>query len=157
MLLRLSKQPTFNTSYGLVQQVLETANETPSIRSISNAIIKIRKEKLPDPKEIGNAGSFFKNPLVSTTKLTNLKKQYPQMPFYPVDSNTTKLAAGWLIDQLGWKGYRKGDAGVHQNQALVLVNYNNAQGIDLWDLAQKIQASVLEKYGIALEAEVNIL
>lgn len=155
--LRLSKQAEFNISYGAIQQVLETSKTPLSIRSISNAVIQIRTQKLPDPKKIGNSGSFFKNPIVANVAIKALQKKYPSMPVYSVDNNQSKLAAGWLIDQLGWKGYRKGDAGVHQQQALVLVNYENAEGSDIWALAQEIQASVCEKFGILLEPEVNIL
>lgn len=155
--LRLSKQAKFNISYGAIQQVLETSQTPLSIRSISNAVIQIRTQKLPDPKEIGNSGSFFKNPIVANADIEALKKEYPSMPVYPIDDNHSKLAAGWLIDQLGWKGYRKGDAGVHEQQALVLVNYDNAKGSEIWELAQEIQLSVREKFGVLLEPEVNIL
>lgn len=155
--LRLSKEATFNISYGAIQQVLEATQTPLSIRSISNAVIQIRTQKLPDPKQIGNSGSFFKNPIIATSEVKALQKKYPSMPVYPVSDNNSKLAAGWLIDQLGWKGYRKGDAGVHQQQALVLVNYGNAQGNEIWALAQEIQTSVQDKFGILLEPEVNIL
>lgn len=155
--LRLSKQHQLNTSYGAIQQVLEQTNETLSIQAVSNAVIKIRTKKLPDPKKIGNSGSFFKNPILDRTLCEQLKQKYPNIPIYPVDEKTQKVAAGWLIDQLGWKGYRKGDAGVHENQALVLVNYGTAKGQEIWTLAQEIQASVLEHFGIELETEVNIL
>lgn len=155
--LRLSKQANFNISYGAIKQVLETSEAPLSIRSISDAVIQIRTQKLPDPKKIGNSGSFFKNPIVANSEVKALQKEYPSMPVYVVDNNNSKLAAGWLIDQLGWKGYRKGDAGVHQQQALVLVNYENAKGSEIWALAQEIQASVHEKFGILLEPEVNIL
>jgi UDP-N-acetylmuramate dehydrogenase len=157
VLLRLSKQANFNVSYGAIQQVLETSQTPLSIRSISNAVIQIRTQKLPDPKEIGNSGSFFKNPIVANSKVKEVQKKHPSIPVYPMDDNHSKLAAGWLIDQLGWKGYRKGDAGVHKQQALVLVNYGAAKGSEVWELAQEIQASVQEKFGILLEPEVNIL
>jgi len=155
--LRLSKEATFNVSYGAIQQVLEQSQTPLSIRSISNAVIQIRTEKLPDPKKIGNSGSFFKNPVVENSKVRLLQKKYPSMPVYPVDDHRSKLAAGWLIDQLGWKGYRKGDAGVHPQQALVLVNYGKAKGSEIWKLAQEIQISVQEEFGILLEPEVNVL
>lgn len=155
--LRLSKEAKFNISYGAIQQVLEASQTPLSIRSISNAVIQIRTQKLPDPKKIGNSGSFFKNPIVENTFVALLQKKYPSMPVYPIGNDKSKLAAGWLIDQLGWKGYRKGDAGVHEQQALVLVNYGNAKGSEIWALAQEIQASVQEKFGILLEPEVNIL
>lgn len=157
VLLRLSKQADFNVSYGAIQQVLENSKTPLSIRSISNAVIQIRTQKLPDPKEIGNSGSFFKNPIVANSKVKEAQKKYPSIPVYPMDDHHSKLAAGWLIDQLGWKGYRKGDAGIHKQQALVLVNYGNAKGSEIWELAQEIQASVYEKFGILLEPEVNIL
>lgn len=157
VLLRLSKQADFKISYGAIQEVLEKSKTPLSIRSISNAVIQIRTQKLPDPKKIGNSGSFFKNPIVVNSKITEVQKKYPSIPVYPIDDEHSKLAAGWLIDELGWKGYRKGDAGVHKQQALVLVNYGNAKGNEIWALAQEIQASVYEKFGILLEPEVNIL
>lgn len=155
--LRLSKQAEFNVSYGAIQQVLEASKTPLSIRSISNAVIQIRTQKLPDPKKIGNSGSFFKNPIVANSMVTVLQKKYPSMPVYPIDTKSSKLAAAWLIDQLGWKGYRKGDAGVHEQQALVLVNYGTAKGGEIWELAQQIQTSVQEKFGVLLEPEVNVL
>jgi UDP-N-acetylmuramate dehydrogenase len=155
--LRLSKEANFNVSYGAIQQVLEASQTPLSIRSISNAVIQIRTQKLPDPKKIGNSGSFFKNPIVENAIVAVLQEKYPSMPVYPMDDHNSKLAAGWLIDQLGWKGYRKGDAGVHKQQALVLVNYGAAKGSEIWELAQQIQASVQEKFGVLLEPEVNIL
>lgn len=157
VLLRLPKQADFNISYGAIQQVLEQSKRPLSIRSISNAVIQIRTQKLPDPKKIGNSGSFFKNPIVDNIIIDLLKKIYPSVPAYPIDNKNSKLAAGWLIDQLGWKGYRKGDAGVHKNQALVLVNYGNAKGSEIWELAEEIQASVYKKFEILLEPEVNVL
>lgn len=157
VLLRLSKQATFNISYGAIQKVLEDTQSPLSIRSISNAVIQIRTQKLPDPKEIGNSGSFFKNPIVEIAVAKALQEKYPSIPVYPVNNDFNKLAAGWLIDQLGWKGYRKGDAGVHQHQALVLVNHGNATGEEIWALAKEIQASVQKEFGILLEPEVNII
>lgn len=155
--LSLSKKASFNISYGAIQAVLKELDTPISIRAISNAVIQIRTQKLPDPKKIGNSGSFFKNPIVDNTIIATLQEKYSNIPVYPVDSTKSKLAAGWLIDQLGWKGYRKGDAGVHKQQALVLVNYGTAKGIEIWELAQEIQASVFQKFGISLEPEVNIL
>lgn len=157
VVLRLSKEANFNISYGAIREVLEASQTPLSIRSISNAVIQIRTQKLPDPKEIGNSGSFFKNPIVKNATIKELQKIHLSLPVYPVNDEESKLAAGWLIDQLGWKGYRSGDAGVHKQQALVLVNYGNAQGSEIWELAQQIQASVQEKFGILLEPEVNIL
>jgi len=155
--LRLSKQADFNISYGAIQQVLQKSQTPLSIRSISDAVIQIRSQKLPDPKKTGNAGSFFKNPIVDNVTVKLLQKVYPSVPAYPVDENNSKLAAGWLIDQIGWKGHRKGDAGIHKKQALVLVNYGNATGQEIWNLAKEVQDSVQEKFGILLEPEVNIL
>jgi UDP-N-acetylmuramate dehydrogenase len=157
VIFRLSKRPIFNVSYGAIQAVLEEEKALVSIHSISDAVIQIRQQKLPDPKKIGNSGSFFKNPIIPIEQFNKLKIEYPEIPFYPFGKTEVKLPAGWLIDQLGWKGYRKGDAGVHKNQALVLVNYGNAKGSEIWGLAQEIQQSVSAKYGIHLEAEVNIL
>jgi len=155
--LSLSKEAALNVSYGAIQKVLETQATAPSFQSISDAVIHIRQSKLPDPKKIGNSGSFFKNPILPIAQIKALQKAFPAIPVYPVDDRSSKVAAGWLIDQLGWKGYRKGDAGVHKNQALVLVNYGQATGEEIWALAQQIQQSVKDKYNIELEAEVNIL
>lgn len=157
VVLQLSKQPTLNVSYGAIQTVLASSNEAPSIKTVSNAIVQIRTSKLPDPNKIGNAGSFFKNPIVAADFCQQLKEQYPKMPVYEVDHQHKKIAAAWLIDQMGWKGYRRGDAGVHTEQALVLVNYGHATGREIWQLAKEIQASVRNKFGIELEMEVNIL
>ena len=119
-------------------------------------MVAIRQSKLPDPNEIGNSGSFFKNPVVSTKKAEELKERFPNMPSYPAQKGT-KLAAGWIIDQCGWKGYRKNDAGVHENQALVLVNYGNANGEEIHSLAKDIMDDVYENFGIQLEPEVNLI
>lgn len=154
---RLPKQAALNFSYGAIQQQLEKNNTPPSPQSISQAVIQIRQQKLPNPQEIGNAGSFFKNPIIPASEAVLLKEQYPSMPQYPAGANAVKVAAGWLIDQLGWKGHRQGDAGVHSNQALVLVNHGQATGAALWALAQQIQASVQEHFGVLLEPEVNII
>lgn len=155
---RLSKQPHFNTSYGAINEELQRMNVTDlSIQAISQAVINIRSSKLPDPAKIGNAGSFFKNPTISKAQYTALQEAYPQLVAYPVADEHFKLAAGWLIEQCGWKGYRKGDAGVHAKQALVLVNYGHAKGREIYDLSQEILDSVEEKFGVALEREVNII
>jgi len=155
---KLSKKPKLNFSYGDIQNVLKNKNQVPSIANISEAVIEIRKSKLPNPAEIGNAGSFFKNPFVAKTHLQELQKEYPSMPFYATETEDTfKVPAAWLIEQCGWKGYREGDAGVHSRQALVLVNYGNAQGKEIADLSEKIKKSVQEKFGIALHTEVNIV
>ncbi len=147
-----------NTSYGAIQtQLAQMKIKRPTIENISDAVISIRQSKLPDPKKIGNSGSFFKNPYVSLATLKRLKKKFPNIPNYPVDDKTVKLAAGWLIQESGWKGYRDGDAGCYPKQALVLVNYGNASGQDILRLAKKIQKSVKQKFGIDITPEVNIL
>jgi UDP-N-acetylmuramate dehydrogenase len=155
---RLNKKPSFNTSYGAIEQELEKMNAHDlSIRSVSKAVINIRSSKLPDPKETGNAGSFFKNPTLPKAELPRLQSIDPSIPFYPVDDTHIKIPAGWLIENLGWKGYRKGDAGCHAKQALVLVNYGNATGSDIYELSEQILASVKGKFNIVLEREVNII
>ncbi len=146
-----------NLSYGGVQTKLDEMGITkPAISDLRQAVINIRESKLPDPKKVGNAGSFFKNPLVELDHFNSLKDRYPQLVAFEVDGKY-KLAAGWLIDQAGWKGYKEGDAGVHSQQALVLVNHGNASGQNILDLAKKIQGSVLEKFGVDLEIEVNVI
>ncbi len=155
---RLNKTPVLKTSYGAIREELKKMNvKSPTIRDISNAVIAIRRSKLPDPKDIGNAGSFFKNPIVDQEQFLSLSKKYTDLPAYPHEDQLVKLAAGWLIEQSGWKGYRKGDAGVHENQALVLVNYGKASGSEILELSEKITISVLKKFGVKLEREVNIL
>ena len=154
---RLNKYPEFNTSYGAIEDELRDMGEITSLKSISQAVINIRSRKLPDPNVIGNSGSFFKNPTISNIEFQSLKKDFPLIVGYPNGDNETKVAAGWLIEQAGWKGFRDGDAGVHKNQALVLVNYGNAKGKDILNLAKKIQDSVEQKFGIQLIPEVNIL
>ncbi|HEU4718140.1 MAG TPA: UDP-N-acetylmuramate dehydrogenase [Bacteroidia bacterium] len=154
--LRLNKKPVFNTSYGAIEKELEKMKvEKLSIAAISQAVINIRSSKLPDPKQTGNAGSFFKNPVVSAEKHAQLKKDFPEIVSY-ANGNDFKLAAGWLIEQCGWKGKRAGDAGVHKDQALVLVNYGHATGKEIFDLSSEILASVKSKFGVELEREVNI-
>lgn len=156
--LRLNKEPVFNTSYGAVEQELEKMHvKELSIQAISQAVINIRTSKLPDPKQIGNAGSFFKNPIITKKHFSELKKDYPSTPGYETDESHIKLAAGWLIEQCGWKGYRKNDAGVHAKQALVLVNYNNATGKEIFGLSEEIMRSVKKKFNVELEREVNIV
>lgn len=155
---RLSKKPQFHVEYGAIQEELAKAHvDELNIKAVSDAVIRIRQSKLPDPLEIGNAGSFFKNPSVPTALYNTLKQQYPTLPGYPsTQVDYTKVAAGWLIEQCGWKGYRKDDYGVHRNQALVLVNYGHAAGKSIYDLSTEIIRSVKEKFGITLEREVNI-
>jgi UDP-N-acetylmuramate dehydrogenase len=161
---RLSKQPVFHTSYGAIQQELENSGvKDLSIRDISDAVIRIRSSKLPNPAEIGNAGSFFKNPSVTKQQYQDLLLKFPSIVGYPNEDGTVKLAAGWLIEHSGpndgssWKGYREGDAGVHPKQALVLVNYGNAAGEEIYQLSERILQSVAEKFRVTLEREVNVL
>jgi len=130
---------------------------TIGIREVSEAVKAIRRSKLPEPAEIGNAGSFFKNPLVSSGKINQLKNQFPGIPFFTMDNDKYKIAAGWLIEQCGWKGKRIGDAGVYDKQALVLVNYGKATGKQIFDLSQQIVESVHEKFSITLEREVTVI
>jgi UDP-N-acetylmuramate dehydrogenase len=155
---RLDKRPHFNTNYGAIEQELERMGvKELSIAAISQAVINIRSSKLPDPREIGNAGSFFKNPSISKESFSNLKVEFPGIVAYDNPDGSVKLAAGWLIEQCGWKGFRKGDAGVHARQALVLVNYGNARGSELLALSEDIMQSVKAKFGVDLEREVNII
>ena len=128
-----------------------------STESICKAVINIRTRKLPDPEVIGNIGSFFKNPVISTSEFLKTQKQFSEIVGYKVSETETKVAAGWLIDQCGWKGYRKGDAGVHKNQALVLVNHGNATGEEILSLSKEIQQSVKDKFKIDIHPEVNII
>ena len=152
------KQHQLNTSYGAIEQELAAKNILkPSLKNISDAVIKIRKSKLPDPKEIGNSGSFFKNPIISKEQFLALQKANTSMPSYAVSENEIKIPAGWLVEQSGFKGKRFGDAGVHDKQALVLVNYGNASGKEIHQLAKKIQETVFKNFKISLEIEVNII
>ena len=156
--LRLNKQHHVNTSYGAIEQELKAMNiNAPDIKSVSQAVMNIRRSKLPDPAVIGNCGSFFKNPEVAEAKFLELKKNYPDITAYPVSSGKMKLAAGWLIEQCGWKGKRIGNVGMHAKQALVLVNSGDATGEELFAHAKKVQLSVKEKFDVLLEMEVNIL
>jgi UDP-N-acetylmuramate dehydrogenase len=155
---RLNKQPVYNTTYGAIQQELDRMGVTElSINAISKAVINIRTSKLPDPKVIGNAGSFFKNPTITAEQFRRLKGQFPNVVGFTIDDDYVKLAAGWLIEQCGWKGYRKGDAGCHAQQALVLVNYANAKGEEILQLSTEIMQSVEKKFGVVLEREVNVV
>lgn len=156
---QLQKNPTtFNTSYGDIQKVLEANNcNTINLKSISDAVIQIRKQKLPDPKELGNAGSFFKNPEISNKAAEELIQKYPQIPHYPLANEKTKIPAAWLIEQCGWKGLIVGNTGNHFQQALVIVNYGNATGQEIKQHAQNVQKSVFEKFNIVLQTEVNFI
>jgi UDP-N-acetylenolpyruvoylglucosamine reductase len=161
---RLNKKPVFNTSYGAIEQELDKMGvKELSIQSISDAVIHIRSSKLPDPEVIGNAGSFFKNPGITREAYSILKSKHDQVVGYENADGTVKLAAGWLIEHTGpregvsWKGFRRGDAGCHEKQALVLVNYGNARGDEIVDLAREIRQSVKEKFNVELETEVNII
>ena len=155
--LRLKREHFVTTHYGSIQTLLQEKGIThPTIRDISNTVIEIRQSKLPDPKVIGNAGSFFKNPLITSEHFEIIKEKYPDLPGYPDPSGHTKIAAGWLIEKAGWKGKRIGDAGSYDKQSLVLVNYGNASGTEIWELAQEIIASVEELFDINLHPEVNL-
>jgi UDP-N-acetylmuramate dehydrogenase len=155
---KLSKEPVFKISYGDIQKTLEEMGiKDLNIKAISEAVIHIRKSKLPDPAEIGNSGSFFKNPEIPKTQYNTLKEKFENIPSYPINESTVKVPAGWLIEQAGWKGFRDGRIGVHARQALVLVNYGGGTGEQIRALSEKIQASVQEKFGISLSAEVNFV
>lgn len=143
-----------HTQYGTLQASLQ--GKEMSIQNIAASVIAIRKSKLPDPTQIGNSGSFFKNPVIPVNQFKQLQENYPEIPHYPDTAEKIKIPAGWLIEKLGYKGKRFGDAGVHEKQALVLVNYGNAKGVELLNLAQQIQEQVLQNFGVQLEVEVNI-
>ena len=157
--LRLTKKNHhLNTAYGAIKDTLASMNQTtPTVQSISDAVVAIRKSKLPDPEVIGNAGSFFKNPVITREHYDSLKNTYPTIPGYFSDNQSVKVPAAWLIEQDGWKGKRFGDAGVHTHQALVLVNYDDAKGEQIYELAMKIQSSIHAKFNIMLTPEVNII
>ena len=154
----LSKTPDFKTSYGAIEQELERMGVgVLSLRCVSQAVINIRRSKLPDPRYIGNAGSFFKNPVISEELFQQIAEEYPEAPSYPVGDATVKVPAGWLIERASWKGQKFGNYGVHDRQALVLVNYGGAQGHELLELSDRIIQDIQNKFGIALEREVNIV
>jgi UDP-N-acetylmuramate dehydrogenase len=154
---RLRKRPVFQTSYGAIEAEIDKMQlDKITIKAVAQAVINIRSSKLPDPAVLGNAGSFFKNPVVPISLVNDLKKTYTDMPVYPIDEQTAKVPAGWLIEQSGWKGKRVGSCGVHAMQALVLVNYGEATGDEIWNLSARVVADVQSKFGIELEREVNI-
>ncbi len=147
-----------NTSYGDIFKELEKNNiQTPTLKDVSNAVIAIRQSKLPDPKELGNSGSFFKNPIILKSDFDKIYALHTEMPHYIISETEVKVPAGWLIEKAGFKGKRFGDAGIHKNQALVLVNYGNATGQEILNVSKDIQATILKEFGIAIEAEVNVI
>ncbi len=155
--LMLTKKPVFNTSYGAIEQELQAMGvQELTVAAIAQAVMNIRSSKLPDPKVTGNAGSFFKNPTITTAQYEQLVTEHEGMPHFPAGEGMVKVPAAWLIEQCGWKGYRRGDAGVHNRQALVLVNYGGASGGEVWQLSGDIVASVQERFGITLEREVQV-
>ena len=155
--LKLTKNHETNTSYGAIEKLLWEKNvKNPTIKHISDAVIEIRKSKLPDPALIGNSGSFFKNPVISLAKFEKLQDKFPEIAHYKLPDNQVKLAAGWLIEQAGWKGKTYENYGVHKNQALVLVNYGGAEGKDIYNLSDEILMDIKTKFNVDLEREVNI-
>ena len=156
---RLTKKDhKLRTEYGAITTELEKEGvKSPGIQDVSRAVINIRNSKLPNPKEIGNSGSFFKNPVITKEHFSKLESKFPEIPSYKISEDEIKVPAGWLIDKAGFKGYRNGDAGVHKNQALVLVNYGEASGEEILSLSKKIQVTIKDKFDIDLEAEVNII
>lgn len=155
---RLNKRPVLNTAYGAIEAELDKMNlDTITIKDVSQAVINIRSSKLPDPKDIGNAGSFFKNPVVPKSVYDEMKKHYNNAPGYPLNETEVKVPAGWLIETAGWKGKKVGNCGVHEKQALVLVNYGGASGKEIYNLSTTIINDVRIKFGIELEREVNMI
>jgi len=155
---KLHKSPKVNVKYKALTDEIDRRKITdPSPKDVSDAVIAVRRSKLPDPAEIGNSGSFFKNPVVDRSVLEKIHEIHPDVPFYPAEDNRVKLAAGWLIEKAGWKGFREGDIGVHEKQALVLVNYGKGRGEDLKQLSQRIIDDIQDKFDVLLEREVNVL
>ncbi|MEO1022500.1 MAG: UDP-N-acetylmuramate dehydrogenase [Bacteroidota bacterium] len=156
--LRLLKQKEPNIGYAALQTELEQRGiHKPTIKQVSEAVIAVRQSKLPDPAKIGNTGSFFKNPVVPLDTFNELNRSYPELPHYPIDDASVKIPAGWLIEQAGWKGKRVGNTGTYKKQALVIVNYGEATGQEIWAFAKHIQSSVNEMFGVELEPEVNVI
>ncbi len=152
------KNHKINTSYGDISAELAKNNiSQPTLKEVSNAVITIRQSKLPDPKELGNSGSFFKNPILLKSDFEKIHQQFPAMKYYEISETEVKVPAGWLIEQAGFKGKRFGDAGIHKNQALVLVNYGNATGQEILNISKDIQKTIFNKFGIHIEAEVNVI
>ena len=156
VIFELSKNPELVTDYGSIKEELSKYSQK-NLKTIREIIIKIRKSKLPDPEEIGNAGSFFKNPVVNRKKFMEIKDNYPDIPFYTLSDNSIKIPAGWMIEECGWKGKREGAVGVYEKQALILVNFGNASGKEICELSQKIKSDVYNRFGILLEEEVEII
>lgn len=158
ILIRLNKTPEFHVEYGDIRKTLTDMGVADlSIQAVSQAVIQIRQSKLPDPAVIGNAGSFFKNPEIEQSHFDHLKLKFPALPGYPTEPGKVKVPAGWLIEQAGWKGFRDGQIGVHERQALVLVNYGGGKGEDIKELSEKIKASVADQFGVSLSTEVNFI
>jgi UDP-N-acetylmuramate dehydrogenase len=156
--IELSKLPVFNTSYGAIRETIKKMNiQHLTADAVSKAVIRIRESKLPDPDRLGNAGSFFKNPTLTTEEVSKLLAFHPSMPSFTTPDGYVKVPAAWLIEQCGWKGKREGKVGCHADQALVIVNYGGATGKEIWSYAKRVQASVLARFGILLEPEVNIV
>ena len=152
------KNHKINISYGDIIAELNKNNITkPTLKDVSNAVIAIRQSKLPDPKVLGNSGSFFKNPILIKSDFEKIHQQFPEMKYYDISETEVKVPAGWLIEQAGFKGKRFGDAGIHKNQALVLVNYGNATGQEILNVSRAIQETIFNKFGIHIEAEVNVI
>ncbi len=156
--LELRKNAVINTSYGAIREVLDQKGiSNPTIKDVSEAVIEIRSSKLPDPKKIGNAGSFFKNPVIPTTQFEDLKNRFPSIVYYPIGDHDYKVPAGWLIEQCGFKGKREGAVGCYEKQALVVVNYGGASPREVLAWVEKIEEAVWQKFGIQLEREVNVV
>ena len=154
---KLSKTDLNIIKYGAIKSELKSLKEEPSSKAICQAVINIRSRKLPNPKELGNSGSFFKNPIITNNKYKQLKKNFPDLVAYKESNTHMKIAAGWLIERAGWKGFKEKNVGVYKNQALVLVNHGNASGKDIIDLSKKIQESIFQKFQIEILPEVNII